>query len=703
MGISNFGMPHWFVLTLLLLFRSCEGFHFNVTRVIHGDRRDLFTNMDPLGKCPRRNDNGRQWCLDRNGDCSSLGCCICSCTYSHSTFRMGTSPKTATCVENSSFRTFANCSQTFATILKSQPLLTLNLKAQGSKGMNGSLSDKCNITGAQYLKQNLWKDLGRKEKDTFYIRRIPKWPYTNLGWTGKMPSLYSGYIIKLSGECDKGPPVHTFCVLFKTKGNQSWTFPDPTTQAYPMTTSMSITTAKSSTATVLTTRAETTPQTKGTTKVTSAVKTTVKATRTAKAPYSKGKTTKAVSAKPPPETPKIIESSTDSSVTTKPPLKTQPATADAITVTPSKEYIPVSKEASKNKKALSDKDDEISMTMIAVISGVAAVGCLVLGFLCLWFIIVQRRKSRDLANYDAETTVIENPTTGTQNHFPIPGILRNSLSDENTYMEPVERTRKNVVRYIGDTSYDNDGEVLIKKNPGAKDSPPLNNIKMKPLNTPNRRIQRENTYDNRDQFTRGNRPDGEKPIYDNPEGTVNEEKPIYQSLIKDDARARFNSDLKAAVYQSLNPDGMMYQPLQKNTVQQWREDIPEYLALLNPHQSPRNLSPSPPEYQPPYSTGPPPEDAEESPEYADYADLDELEKIAAKEGSKKCPKEDPSYAAPLYNAPEGSSYDYACPTGGVVYDILEGPDSQSNGITNQGFEPPMYAVLEGPDTYPSNH
>ena len=119
----------------------------------------------------------------------------------------------------------------------------------------------------------------------------------------------------------------------------------------------------------------------------------------------------------------------------------------------------------------------------------------------------------------------------------------------------------------------------------------------------------------------------------------------------------------------------------------WREDIPEYLALLNPNQSPRNLSPSPPEYQPPYSTGPPPEDAEESPEYADYADLDELEEIAAKEGSKKCPKEDPSYAAPLYNAPEGPSYDYACPT----------------GITNQGFEPPMYAVLEGPDTSPSNH
>ena len=111
-----------------------------------------------------------------------------------------------------------------------------------------------------------------------------------------------------------------------------------------------------------------------------------------KAPYSKRKSTKAVSAKPSPETPKITESSTDSSVTTKPSLKT--TTASAITVTPSKEYIPGSKKAHKDKKALSDKDDERSMTMIAVISGVAAVGCLVLGFLCLWFIIVQRRKSR---------------------------------------------------------------------------------------------------------------------------------------------------------------------------------------------------------------------------------------------------------------------------------------------------------------------
>ena len=77
-------------------------------------------------------------------------------------------------------------------------------------------------------------------------------------------------------------------------------------------------------------------------------------------------------------------------LTTK-PSKTQPATVAVVTVTPSKEYIPGSKKPIKDK---SDNDDERSMTMIAVISGVAAVGCLVLGFLCLWFIIVQRRKSR---------------------------------------------------------------------------------------------------------------------------------------------------------------------------------------------------------------------------------------------------------------------------------------------------------------------
>ena len=51
----------------------------------------------------------------------------------------------------------------------------------------------------------------------------------------------------------------------------------------------------------------------------------------------------------------------------------------------------------------------------------------------------------------------------------------------------------------------------------------------------------------------------------------------------------------------------------------------------------------------------------------------------------------------MYNELEGPSYDYACPEA-VMYDMLEGADPESTGMTNPGFEPPMYAVLEGPDT-----
>ena len=122
---------------------------------------------------------------------------------------------------------------------------------------------------------------------------------------------------------------------------------------------------------------------------------------------------------------------------------------------------------------------------------------------------------------------------------------------------------------------------------------------------------------------------------------------------------------------------------------QRQDEIPEYLALLNPNENPRNISPSPPEYQPPYSTGPPPADVDESPEYADYADLDELEEIATKEGSKKCSN----------HVHKGPSDDQALP-GTVVYGVLEGPDPDSTGLTSQSCEPPVYAVLEGPDTAP---
>ena len=104
----------------------------------------------------------------------------------------------------------------------------------------------------------------------------------------------------------------------------------------------------------------------------------------------------------------------------------------------------------------------------------------------------------------------------------------------------------------------NPSEDLLLKNPGAKDKTmPLNNIRMKTLNTTSRNIRRENTYDGRHY--------AEKPVYHNPGAKLQEEeKPTYQSLVKDDVHARCNSEANVAVYQSLNPDGLMYQPLRKN-------------------------------------------------------------------------------------------------------------------------------------------
>ena len=88
-------------------------------------------------------------------------------------------------------------------------------------------------------------------------------------------------------------------------------------------------------------------------------------------------------------------------------------------------------------------------------------------------------------------------------------------------------------------------------------------------------------------------------------------------------------------------------------------------------------------------------DIVESPEYADYADLDELEEISAKETSSRTSDQSPSYSAPLYNVSGGPGYDNASAS---TYDVLEGPDPHCVGNTNLGYEPPVYAVLEGPDT-----
>ena len=79
-------------------------------------------------------------------------------------------------------------------------------------------------------------------------------------------------------------------------------------------------------------------------------------------------------------------------------------------------------------------------------------------------------------------------------------------------------------------------------------------MQKKPLNTANRHTRaNENTYDCTDVRT-------------NHKGKPEGEKSIYQSLVTEEARARFKPEVNVATYQSLNPDGLMYQPLMLNKV-----------------------------------------------------------------------------------------------------------------------------------------
>ena len=52
-------------------------------------------------------------------------------------------------------------------------------------------------------------------------------------------------------------------------------------------------------------------------------------------------------------------------------------------------------------------------------------------------------------------------------------------------------------------------------------------------------------------------------MYHNPGCVLDGDKPAYQSLMKEDASTRFNSESNLGMYQSLDQDGLMYQPLQK--------------------------------------------------------------------------------------------------------------------------------------------
>ena len=97
---------------------------------------------------------------------------------------------------------------------------------------------------------------------------------------------------------------------------------------------------------------------------------------------------------------------------------------------------------------------------------------------------------------------------------------------------------------------------MLLTNPGAKDNQTiqLNNVqKRKPLNTAKKiPHSKENTYDCAD-------------VRSNQRRKPNEEKSVYQSLVNEEARAHYRPEVNAT-YQSLNPDGVIYQPLLKNTL-----------------------------------------------------------------------------------------------------------------------------------------
>ena len=106
-------MPTKLFMLCSLIFSTCQGLQFNVSRVTkvsNSGSIDLFTNLDPSAKCPNEKPNldaGKLWCTERKAYCSSQGCCVCECQYSDATFQLKMNPYNASCVGNKDIRTFA--------------------------------------------------------------------------------------------------------------------------------------------------------------------------------------------------------------------------------------------------------------------------------------------------------------------------------------------------------------------------------------------------------------------------------------------------------------------------------------------------------------------------------------------------------------------------------------------------------------------
>ena len=85
----------------------------------------------------------------------------------------------------------------------------------------------------------------------------------------------------------------------------------------------------------------------------------------------------------------------------------------------------------------------------------------------------------------------------------------------------------------------------------------MNNATKKSLDTSSRNIipTKENSYDC-------------AHVRSHNHGKPDQDKPVYQSLVEADVEASCTSDPNLNTYQSLNPDGLIYQPLIKSVVQE---------------------------------------------------------------------------------------------------------------------------------------
>lgn len=307
----------------------------------------------------------------------------------------------------------------------------------------------------------------------------------------------------------------------------------------------------------------------------------------------------------------------------------------------------------------------------AIVAGSATVFCLLVVFF-IWLILNQRKKNRFSVNNIGGTTVIANPAIDSPGTLQTPGLLKNPAFDDSNFTKQGETSKSSSQSVYANVSNDPAVEGMLIANPAGMGGLgwATNSSPVKPIGA--------RCMKNNKEWTNETQRDGDTLVFHN--------KGCFVKAVERSNGHDTKSLPNESFYQSLNRDKMIYQPLRKNEVPKDQQVIPLHGELIGTSGDPGIVPSSPPEYQPPYTTGPPPADVVENPEYADYADLDELEEIAGTKSSKNSLNKEPYNIASADSKPKGHRWDYSNP----VY----------ASSSTQELEPPVYAVLECPDTSP---